>query len=152
MWLSLGLHFTSWFPLCGVGAGTPPPELSVWRLKLLLLLEKTWTVPKKERNGPSPGIPWQSSSNQRPTAFGRGSCVQPSFAAGVCSDPKALCCSVIVCNVGQLAAQPGSCHRIGSEWLRRSCCLSSGIVTVSLLEELCVLCSPPLALATALRI
>ena len=86
------------------------------------------------------------------TAFGRGSCVQPSFAAGVCSDPKALCCSVIVCDVGQLAAQPGSCHRIGSEWLRRSCCLSSGIVTVSLLEELCVLCSPPLALATALRI
>ena len=119
MWLSLGLHFTSWFPLCGVGAGTPAPELSAWRLKLLLLLEKTWTVPKTERKGPSPGIPWQSSSNQHPTAFGRGSCVQPSFAAGVCSDPKALCCSVTVCDLGQgwkwmapeeLLPQQWDCH------------------------------------------
>lgn len=92
VWLSLGLHFTSWPPLCGVGVGT---ELSALRLKLLPLLEKTWTVPKKGRKGPSPGIPWQSSSNPRPTDFGRGSCVQPSFAASVCSGPKALFCSVM---------------------------------------------------------
>lgn len=143
MWLSLGLHFTSWFPLCGVGAGTPPPELSAWRLKLLPLLEKTWTVPKKERKGPSPGIPWQSSSNQHPTGFGRRSCAQPSFAAGMCSDPKALCCSAIVCDVGQLEAHPGSRHRIGSEWLQRSCCLSSGIVHFSPGRTLCALFSCP---------
>ena len=146
VWLSLGLHFTSWLPLCGVGAGS---ELSAWRLKLLPLLEKTWTVPKKGKKGPSPGIPWQSSSNPHPTDFGRGSCVQPSFAAGVCSGPKALFCSVMWAS---WQPTPEAATGIGSKWLWRSCCLSSGIVPVYLLEELLCTLFPSPAPATALRI
>lgn len=109
--------------------------------------------PQKGEKGAIPrhslAVQLQSASHR---LWKKESCAQPSFAAGMCSDPKALCCSAIVCDVGQLEAHS---RKPPQDWEvngSRGAAASAVGLSISLLEELCVLCSPALAPATALRI
>lgn len=172
MGLCPGLAFHTWFCFYDLGVGQPsppcpPPILSYRRQKLLSFLERTCTTPMWGE-GRSPQVCSQSLAAFQVQSWGQQVCVWIPKPDVCSASIRALCWSSVLDSPLPAAAaiqpclevtqhshhpcstfRPGGCGQaaVGS---REAADSAVGLSRFSLLEELCVLCSP--AAATALGI